>query len=88
MPDPGPAREERTAVSIVFSPPESDALSRHERTIEGIPRSVVEAMIEDHRAYGTVGLNASPHQLYRYEEGGEERMIALDYTEVVDLFGA
>lgn len=80
-----PTVDDRASVSIVFSPPEGDSLEHHKRTLEGIPRPIAEAIVDDYRAYGEPGTDTSPYQLYRYDAGGEERQIALDYTEVVDL---
>ncbi|MFP4228751.1 MAG: hypothetical protein ACLFTE_07990 [Salinivenus sp.] len=78
-------RRERVSVSIVFAPPRSDPLAIHERTLDGVPRPIINTMQEDFRAYHEPGTDRSPYQLYRYEDGGQERLIALDFTEVVSL---
>lgn len=43
-------------------------------------------MAEDFEKYGKSEPDVSAHQLYRFEVDGEERLAALDFTEIVGIF--
>lgn len=76
-----------TTVRITFETPPGDPTvaepSHHERRIDGIPPSVAEKMVTDFERYRSGREERSP--LYRYEEDGEEVLLALDLDEVVAL---
>lgn len=43
-------------------------------------------MVKEFAEYRGLEPNTSPHQLYRYEDGdGRECVIALDFTEVMNI---
>lgn len=73
-------------LTVLFQTPKGDDSPCHERVFENIPNSVAEDMAEDFAAARDPGSEASPYQLYRYEEEGTEHLIALDYTEVLGVF--
>jgi hypothetical protein len=79
----------RVTVEITFQPPsrvsQSGAPSFHQRSIEDVPASVAEKMVRDFRAGADNSSEAPSWELYRYEENGEERLVPLDFGEVVDL---
>jgi hypothetical protein len=75
-----------TTVCITFETPSdgpSMAGSTHERRIDGVPQSVAEQMVTDFERYRKGRKERSP--LYRYEQDGEEVLLALDLDEVVAL---
>jgi len=76
-----------TTVRITFETPPGDPTvaepSHHERQIDGVPSSVAEKMVTDFEHYLDGREERSP--LYRYEQDGEEVLLALDLDEVVAL---
>jgi hypothetical protein len=78
--------ESSQSLVVVFQPPEPDPRNRHERTLSGLPRSIAMDIKEDFARICTADTGRSPYQLYRYTENGQERLIALDFTEIVDVY--
>ena len=78
--------ESGQSLIVVFQPPEPDPRSRHERTLSGLPKSIATDIKEDFARISTADTDRSPYQLYRYTENGHERLIALDFTEIVDVY--
>ena len=76
-----------TTVHITFETPTQDGSGpgsgHHERCLDGVPASVAEQMVADFRRYREERHERSP--LYRYEQDGEEVVLALDLEEVVAL---
>lgn len=76
-----------TTVHITFEPPTREdpapEETRHERRLDGVPPSVAERMIRDFEEYCENRTGKTP--LYRYEQNGEEVVLALDLDEVVAL---
>lgn len=76
-----------TTVRITFETPTRDGpgpgAGRHERRLDGVPPAVAEQMVADFRRYRKERHERSP--LYRYEQDGEEVVLALDLDEVVAL---
>lgn len=72
------------SVSIVFKTPTGDGTSYHERQLTGVPDSKAVKMAKDFARHQET--EGDPHRLYRYEDGAEERLVALDFTEVVGIF--
>ena len=56
----------------------------HERQLTAVPKSKAERMAEDFTAYQAGG-DDERRKLYRYENGEHERLVALDFEEVVAL---
>jgi hypothetical protein len=77
----------RTTIHITFDPPSRDDPStggeRHERRLEDVPVAVADQMVADFRRYREDRRERSP--LYRYEQDGDEVLLALDLEEVVAL---
>lgn len=74
--------EQVRPVSILFRTPASDRKPFHVRTLTGVPLSKAEAVAEDFTDQGPES-EVSPHQIYRYTVEEEERLLALDFNEVV-----
>lgn len=76
-----------TTVHITFETPTRDesvpGAGHHERRLDGVPPAVAEQMVADFRRYREERHERSP--LYRYEQDGEEVVLALDLDEVVAL---
>lgn len=73
-------------VSITFqSPHEGSHRSSglHERHLEVVPKSKANRMAEDFATYQEG--ETSRRKLYRYDAGDGERLLALDFEEVVAL---
>lgn len=74
-------------VSITFQSPrlESDQTpsSVHERHLRDVPKSKAERMAEDFAAYQSLPAESTRRKLYRYQDRGNERLVALDFEEVV-----
>lgn len=79
------ATESRKAVSILFETPAEDADSFHQRMLWGVPKSVADMIKMDFTQYGDPEFERSPHQVYRYKEGGEKRVVPIDFCEVIDI---
>lgn len=80
------SNEPMESVSIVFRTPSGAETRRHKRILSGVPKSEVAEMVRDFALYQGLKSDTSPHQLYRYKDsGGSERLVALDFTEVVNL---
>lgn len=77
--------ETHKAVSILFETPSGDADSYHQRTLWGVPKSVADMMKMDFIQYGDPEYDCSPHQIYQYKEEDEQRVVALDFCEVVGI---
>ena len=77
----------RTTIHITFEPPSREHPSaeggHHERRLEDVPEAVADQMMADFRQYRENQRERSP--LYRYEQDGEEVLLALDLEEVVAL---
>jgi hypothetical protein len=54
--------------------------------LTGVPKSQAAKMAEDFAKHRESGSEGSAHQLYRYEDEQGERLVALDFTEVVGIF--
>ena len=74
------------SLTILYRTPSGDSSPYHQRRLDGVPKAVLEEMADDFRRAADSGSERSPHQLYRYEKNGDERLIAVDYGEVVGLF--
>jgi hypothetical protein len=74
-------------VQVTFETPSGNgptsARSFHERRLEDIPAAIAEQMMRDFRQYCADQRDRSP--LYRYEQDGEEVLLALDFDEIVEL---
>jgi hypothetical protein len=77
-----------TTLSILFETPEEDGHSTmHEREVKCVPIPIIEQIEEDFvRLAGET--NDNRYQLYRIGEGDEERMIALDFGEIIEVSAA
>lgn len=77
----------RTTIHITFEPPSRDhpatEAAHHERRLEDVPEAVADQMVADFRRYREDRSERSP--LYRYEQNGDEVLLALDLEEVVAL---
>ena len=66
-------------VSITFQSPAHENMqtgtSLHERRLDAVPKSKAERMAEDFTSYQSEG-NGDRRKLYRYEHGGDERLVA------------
>jgi hypothetical protein len=75
-------------VSITFqSPPQEYTQGPavlHERRLEAVPRPKAERMAEDFVEYQSNN-DTNRRKLYRYDPGDGERLVALDFEEVVAL---
>jgi len=74
------------SISIIFRTPAGDTTPLHERQLTGVPKSKAAKMAEDFAKHRESETEISPHQLYRYEDEQGERLVALDFTEVVGIF--
>ena len=78
--------ETHMTVSITFqSPPSlegSQPSTLHERELDAVPKSKATQMAEDFTAYRSEEA-AERRKLYRYGDDEAERLIALDFEEVV-----
>jgi pyruvate/2-oxoacid:ferredoxin oxidoreductase alpha subunit len=78
---------DRTTIHITFQPPsrahQTAEAARHERRLDDVPVAVADQMVADFRRYREERHERSP--LYRYEQDGEEVIVALDLEEVVAL---
>lgn len=78
-------REPRRSLTVVFQPPAPDPTGRHERTLEGVPASIVRQIEEDFATFRMEDAEMSAYQSYRYLDEGREQLLALDYTEIVGI---
>lgn len=79
--------ETHMTVSITFQSPHSALESGqpstlHERQLDAVPKSQAEKIAEDFTAYRTDQTDKR-RRLYRYGDDESERLIALDFEEVV-----
>lgn len=79
------SNELKKGVSILFETPDGDADARHQRTLWNVPKAVADAMKMNFTQYKDPEFDPSPHQVYRYMDGGEQQIIPLDFSEVVCL---
>ena len=79
-------KEPCRSLTVVFQPPASDPIGRHERTFDGVPASVARQIEEDFAASRVEDAEMSPYQSYRYMDDGREQLLALDYTEIVGIY--
>ena len=75
-------------VSITFQSPAHEngkgGWSLHERRLQAVPKANAQRMVEDFTTYQSEE-NGDRRKLYRYENEGHERLVALDFEEVVAL---
>jgi len=80
--------EARMTVSITFQSPQSPyeggqgTSTLHERRLDDVPKSKAVRMAEDFTAYEAEE-TGERRKLYRYGEDDRERLVALDFEEVV-----
>lgn len=74
-----------TSISITFRTPDGDHSPFHERLLAGVPESKALKIAQDFAEHQDAESGASPYQLYRYEDEDGERLLALDFNEVVDV---
>ncbi|MFP4227925.1 MAG: hypothetical protein ACLFTE_03760 [Salinivenus sp.] len=76
-------------IEITFRSPPHDASSSgptlHERTLEAVPRPQAKKIATDFVSYRKAPDETDRSKLYRYETGGDEVLVALDFSEVVAL---
>ena len=80
-------------VSITFQSPQSvhegvqGAATLHERHLDAVPKEKATQMAEDFAAYesGEVG---DRRKLYRYGDENRERLVALDFDEIVAVIAS
>jgi hypothetical protein len=76
-------------VTITFRTPSRENMhagpTLHERTLTGVPAELAEQMASDfvERRRGPDGVDRS--KLYRYDQDGEDVLVALDFTEVIAI---
>ena len=79
--------ETHMTVSITFQSPQSSLeggqpSTLNERELDAVPKSKAEKIAEDFTAYRTEQTD-DRRKLYRYGDDESERLIALDFEEVV-----
>jgi len=78
--------ETRMTVSITFQSPQSSheggASTLHERQLDAVPKSKATQIAEDFTAY-QAEQSDDRRKLYRYGDDEAERLLALDFEEVV-----
>ena len=82
--------EPQMTVSITFQSPGEGSqgpASLHERRLEAVPKSKASRMAEDFTTYRGNG-EVERRKLYRYDAGDGERLVALDFEEVVALMAS
>ena len=76
-------------LTIAFRAPSRTELSAelnlHERCFGTVPSAVVETIIRDFAAYHSTLSACDQRELYRYEASGEERVLAVDFQEVIAI---
>jgi hypothetical protein len=79
-------QESTVTVHITFETPERRNLSlppaRHERTLDAVPCAQAQQMADDYATYCGAEGETEQRKLYRYEQDGEEVLVALDFGEV------
>jgi len=76
--------ESTRPMTILFSTPRGDTSGLHERTLD-VPKPTAVEMVTDFEEPGDPESRLSPYQLYRFEEEGEEQLVALDFGEVAGM---
>jgi hypothetical protein len=57
----------------------------HERTLSAVPPALVERMTDDFVQHRSGQTGSDSTRLYRYEQGGAEVLIALDFSEIIAI---
>ena len=72
-------------VSIIFRTPAGDETGLHERRLHSVPESLAGQMAVDFAEHGDPESQVSQYQLYRIEGNEDERLLALDFGEVMSI---
>lgn len=76
----------KESVSLLLKTRPRDEGWFHERILSDVPESKASKMVKDFLGYQGKTPDLSPFQLYRYDDAeGSERLVAIDFHEVVNL---